>query len=248
MAFTYTLATSGPASIDPGRLKHRYFVQLAPDEKHLVLGMLHQGEKPAAGRWLEVGRFTQSLPKRYFVQDTGFHTLVPGSLIQANQKLQGRWKEIMPASEKRFYKIIFDQSYEIAIAAPSIEFHTHYYLISTDQFIANQIIPIQEALYPGIDLFSPPVPITIYFFKGTFDQFAYDETKLSIFQVTDFFAIWDGSIDLSVLPPPPSPGFGLLVSDQTPDGTYSLVLQLVHPQTQTNEYIFLENMVSKTTL
>jgi hypothetical protein len=126
--------------IDPRQLRHRYFVQVAPDG-HLVGGMLQQGTRPATGRWLEIGKIYDPLPRRYFVQQTDFNTLVPGLLVQNDTPPGPRWKDIQ--SKALFYLINFDD-----VPYFIIEGNEEEPIATGEDFMNDIVIPAMDLVYP----------------------------------------------------------------------------------------------------
>jgi hypothetical protein len=262
MTFTYVPTTSHtkkPTEIDPEKLRHRYFVQLAPDGAHLVPGMLKQAGKPATGRWLELGRFHQSLVKRYFVQYLDEHTLVPGSLVQAERLPEGQWKEVKRRA-RDFYRIVFDEPWVVQTPPPSmIPDPTIYLNLAFDLpfFLSNIVSPVMQTIYPGVDPYHPLRTVTMYYFNGTFDQLHFDESKLTLFGLSKFFMVVDLGLTVftsdfplidELSPFPRDDEYYLTVTDYTPDDYYSWVMRILNPQTGDYDYIFLENIVHKTTV
>jgi hypothetical protein len=262
MAFTITPDPQDPWEINPDNLKHSYFVQLSPDRKHLVPGMLKQDSQPANTNWLDVTKIDRDFPKRYFVQQTDFNTLVPGSLIQANRRPRGLWKEVQKP-RSRFHRVVFDDPYYSLFFVFAGDTTVSIYDINTqDQFITERVTPALAALYPQIPeyttsdlLFKLPyakyIFFNLYYFKGTFSDLNSDVTKLIPFSsANQLYMANSANI--------PQPGThisawmitvnSLKLKSNVPDGAYCFVLELLNVSKLVKEYVVLENVWVKSSI
>lgn len=241
------------SEIDPKKLRHKYYVQLAPDGDHLVLGMLQQSTRPSIGKWMDVTNIDRDLPDRYFVQYTGFNTLVPGSLIEGHSLPKGKWKEIK-RTKTLFHRVVFDTHFTKTF--PNVPFNSTQTITTLDNFILNQVVPVVRHIHPGIPNYpftdfvilpAPNIRFNLYYFKGTYQQLGEDKTKLQPFTGTNF------KITLSFVQQPYTNIVAwettikeLIISSAAANGTYSLVVAILDDHGNESEYIFMENIVVKT--
>lgn len=183
MAFTYyppVILTEVPAEHWP----KGYYVQLTPDRKHLVLGILHHGHhRPSGDTWLDVGKIDRDFPKRYFVRYIDQHRLVPGSLIEDKQLPEGQWKEVKPVEMEvistpdesigRFHRVVFSDDIYMIIGPGNF--------VSSSSFINNKVIPVLQVARPDINLASEVVSMRLFSFKGDFEELDKDVSKLVAF-------------------------------------------------------------------
>lgn len=258
MSFTIYPLQYFPWEIDPEKLKHHYYVQLTPDRRHLVPGMLKQDGKPADKNWLDVTAIDRDFTERYFVQYTDFNTLVPGSLVQENKLPAGRWKEIKRPRTK-FHKVVFSDPYNLAFYTGNPP-GTLVNFSSQNNFIGNRVNPILNLLYPDAPrdpINDMPLPggklilFILYYFKGNFAELGNDATKLIPFGIPNFFgARVESSVPNLTAPFAMSAmyqsTYSLYGRPDAPDGTYSFVVGILTNNVVT-EYIVLENILVKST-
>lgn len=259
MPFTYDIDEQPSSEIDPQALQHHYYVQLAPNRKRLVPGMLHQGDKPAGSNWLDVTEIDRELEARYFVAYTDHNTLVPGSLIQATKLPKGQWKEIKIASTK-FHKATFSDPYPLLYFGSGVPGNTDPVDTQND-FITDRVNTVLLILYPDIPEKTQPglffklvngkdINFNLYYFKGTFNELDRDVTKLVPFSNTNNLFITN-----QVNVPQPSTNISaymitnnsLKIKSDAPDGSYSFVLELLNVGDH-KEYLVLENVLLKSTM
>jgi hypothetical protein len=259
MSFTVYADGYYASELDPKKLKHHYYVQLAPDKARLVPGILQQETKPEVGSWLDVTAIDRDFPTRYFVQHTNFNTLVPGSLVEATQLPEGRWKEVKK-THTRFHRVVFDNPY------PYFGFggdpDTSFNISTQDQFITDRVTPALAALYPQIPLYAPPdlsfhlpnakqIVFNLYYFKGTFSDLNRDVSKLVPFNSANLFYI----VDYANAPQPATNIAAWMITlnsitgrSRAQNGSYSFVLELLNVSEDAKEYVVLENVFQKTTI
>lgn len=258
MPFTYYALPENPLEINPESLRHRYFVQLAPDGQHLVPGSLVQGRRPAIGHWLELGYIGRELPERYFVQYTDFNTLVPGSLVRGDTIPKGKWKEVKRPSIK-FHRVTFTNPYVPAIAVLEGETpqgpHT---ITSQDEFVTNRVIPPLLLIYPDVPLFTtgdlnfnlpgPVIYFNLYYFKGSFAELDYDASKLTPFDAANYFMLKN---NVNVIQPATNIGAwqrtpnSVVGEASAPAGAYCIVLGVLDAQKEIKDYVVLENIYAQ---
>jgi hypothetical protein len=253
MSLTYHPYTYYPWEINPKELKHHYHVQLTPDRRHLVLGMLKQDDQPEIGGWLNVTAIDRDFSKRYFVQYTDFNTLVPGSLIEGNKLPEGHWKEIK-RPRKQFHRVTFSDPYTLNL--PGGPFQLTSPLDTMDAFLANKANPALRAAYPDqpvlpyLDTWisgSVGIKFNLYYFKGTFAELANDKTKLVVFNTSHLYI--SGHISpTGITAWEMKPGQFLNCNGAIPDGTYCFILAILNAHNFETDYVVLENILVKTTI
>jgi len=247
----YTPPQKDSSEIHTEELTHAYYVQLAPDGKHLVPGILQQQEHPNIGRWVQVGKITRDFPKRYFVQCTDFNTLVPGSLIQADRLPQGKWKEVKKNSVP-VHHFVVSGLIQGNLYSSTNDWQT---FDSMDYF--NYVIDdlgVMEKVYPDLtndELFENPFTYRLYYFYGSYQQWNGDISRLTLFHslgslmriynhgnntYTDTFQIY-----------PQDDGVFLQVLGSAPVGYYMIVLGILNDVGDVVNYIALENYLHKMT-
>lgn len=238
---SYIYYPSNTSILRAETLRNKYFVQLAPDGEHLVLGMLHQGTRPPTGNWLEVGKIDRTFPDRYFVMYTDFHTLVPGSLITADKLPQGKWKELKQQSDPMFYRVyITDNSL------------THTPLNIPDYIMVNyseDVLAPARFTYGHIHSIPSNNPASfdykLYYYAGSFNELNNDPSKLTLFGSPGaLFRIFDPMYSVYL------DTFHSIIYESLwwfeiwgilPQGSYSFVLGILNSNNEIVEYIVLEN-------
>lgn len=254
MALIYDAPAKGSSEIDQRTLRHHYFAQLASDGKHLVPGMLQQGNRPAVGTWVDVGNVKIDFPVRYFVQYTDFNTLVPGSLIQADRLPEGRWKEIRKPTEGAFYRVVFvDGTYQVDAGITEV---TDF--AESAEFTENKILPVLELIKRGVFSEQSSTRLIFFYFAGTFDELGGDATQLMMFgkppstggtAVLNLF--YDGGYNGIMTIAEGALGIvDFRVQPSAPDGFYSIVYGVLKDDLQlqlevVDYYVFLENLLLK---
>jgi hypothetical protein len=257
MSFTLYTDPYHPSEIDPKQLKHHYFVQLTPDRKNLVPGMLQQSQ-PEGNTWLDVTKVDRDFPKRYFVQYTNFNTLVPGSLVQENKLPEGRWKEVK-RPRRKFHKVVFSNPYNLVFAT-DVPNSTVQYFTLQDNFNINRVIPIFNLLYPDAPrdhvndmAIGPLINYIPYYFKGNFADLKSDPSKLIAFGQPNNFGISAVANGVGAFGPLTvsagyrSPEMYLYGLTYLPDGTYSIIIGVLDAAHEIKEYLVFENLVIKST-
>lgn len=240
--FTYDLPI--PASeIDTKTLERPYFVQLAPDGSHLVPGQLQQDFKPSIGQWLEVGKITRNLSGRYFVQYTDDSTLVVGSLVQGTRFPQGQWKEVKRLPFPEFHRILFEDGGYIQIHNDHVNPDGFMSPYSFSNFI---LLPILDAIQPGVYSESVPASVQLFYFAGTFAELDNDASKLKAFGEPDsYFTFYDSvaHTDTSFLVTNTNwSGFQFLIARPfAADGYYSLVVKVLPHAGTPAYYVVIDN-------
>jgi len=240
MEFTYFPGQKKSWELDTRQLRHRYFVQLAPDQEHLVLGMVQQGTRPPTGRWLELGTILRKLPERYFVQQTSFNTLVPGLLIQSDTPPGNTWKDIQ--SRPMFHVITFQNppynAFDIA---------TEYTFTNNQDFIDEIVNPALDEIYPNRDQ-EKSVRLQLYFFWGNYTYFVNDTTLLTPFATTatpadlGYFAT-GSSTYTNIFENTTTEPANLTIKPEANVGTYSIILAVVNDDDEIIDYIFLDEVL-----
>lgn len=258
---SYTLYQDGyqPWEINPEQLKHSYYVQLAPDKRRLVPGMLQQDTKPEVGSWIDVTKVDRDFPERYFAQYTDFNTLVPGSLVQKEKLPEGKWKEIKRRRPK-FHRVVVTDPYNL-VFIPDVPFNTIQSFTTQDNFNINRVIPILNTLYPDAprdrvnDMsIGPLIRYTLYSFKGNFAALNSDPSKLIPFNGNSFGLTVSGGSDSTGGAGPwvISAGYRALNTYLSAyiylaDATYSFVLGILGTDNKIIDYIVFENIAIKST-
>jgi len=260
MSFTLYTDSYHDWEIDPKKLKHHYYVQLTPDRKRLVPGVLQQETKPTVGGWLDVTEIDRDFPKRYFAQYTDFNTLVPGSLVEEVKLPSGKWKEIKRL-RKKFHRVVVSDPYNL-VFVPNVPFNTVQQFVSQDNFHINRVIPILNILYPNAPrdhvndmALGPLINYKPYVFKGNFAQLGSDPGKLIPFGGQANFGIsTSGGSDATGGAGPwiintgyRSIGTYLYALIYLADATYSFILGILDAHNEVQEYIVFENIVVKST-
>lgn len=240
MAIEYATQPRANWEIDPRKLRHRYFVQSAPDNAHLVTGMLQQDTYPKTGNWLEVGKITRDFPVRYFVQYTQFHTLVPGSLIQGDALPEGRWKELKKVSGGPWYRVsITAPDGYLLFLTGSAQDITGY-----DEFNTQKVLTALDLVFPLRDT-SIAVTIRLYYFRGNYEELGEDPSQLVPFSTGDFhlglFVTGTGYTDTMVTTPPMPAS--LRASASILPQTYSIILGILDETNEVTDYLVLENII-----
>lgn len=243
MAITYTPGGKKSWVLDTKKLRHNYYVQLAPDQEHIVLGSLQQGTRPPIGQWLQLGTIRRQLAGRYFVQQTRFNTLVPGVLIQSDTPPAPNWKDIQ--SQPLFHVIRFE----------SIPYYAHnisdeYTFATSEEFIDEIVNPALDEIYPNRDQ-EEPVKLQLYYFRGRYTQFVNDITLLTPFNTPEvptklgyFLTDTDTYADhFTNLDDEPA---NLTIQPEAHPGTYSIILAVTNEDDEVIDYIFLEYVISYT--
>ena len=260
MSFTMYPDQYYPWEIDPEKLRHHYHVQLTPDRRHLVPGMLKQGNRPAGENWLDVTSIDRDFAKRYFVKYTDFNTLVPGSLVQEIKLPAGKWKEVKRL-RKKFHRVVFSDPYNL-VFVPNVPFNTVQQFVSQDNFNINRVIPILNILYPDAPrdhvndmAIGPLIRYMPYAFKGSFADLGSDPGKLIPFGSQANFGIsTSGGSDATIGTGPWIVNAGyrsintyLYALIYLADATYSFVLGILGADNEVEEYIVFENIAVKST-
>lgn len=242
-SFTYYPPASGARTVDQEQLRHTYFARLAPDGRHLVPGMLHQGKKPAKGRWLDVANVTRDLPERYFVQHTDFHTLVPGSLIQADRFPRGKWKEVKKQGIG-FHRALFtDGGYEaLNITDPTI-------FADPADFNTDKVIPVLEHVYPGVDFEENPLDYQLYYFQGSFEELMADVSQMTLYGSDTQLRLnivmeeigYVSRFSTSMLS-----NAEFSVQAEAPEGFFCIILGILNDQDEVVDYVVLEDILYMT--
>lgn len=246
MAYVTYIPQIPLTEIDPDLLQHSYYVKLAPDGSHLVPGLIQQEAKPNIGHWLQLGQITRDFPVRYFVQYTDFNTLVPGSLIQADQFPDGQWKEVKKPSLTLFNRIVTNgginiNSYDLVTESP---------MLGTILFVDYYLLPALDLIQPGVYSSFQPATVELYYFAGNFQALNNDAAQLEpMSQTGSYFSAYIDA--LGVKTPTITTNTvtiydDLLVSPSAPDGMYSLVVKLPPHGTTPAFYIVFENLIRKT--
>lgn len=237
MEFQY-ISPRRPWQLDPGELRHPYFVQTVEDKLHLVTGMLTQGARPRSGNWLKIGTIRKKLAHRYFVQQTSFNTLVPGSLVQTDEPPGDSWKDVQ--TYDLFHLFYFFNPYLVLDIEEETTFDT------AANFITEMVTPALNEVYPGRD---PNAPITLKLYYTTEDYTTIqDDPSLLIpfasgdnligYYLTDSGTYVD-SFESNTTEPA-----NLTMKPEAPLNSYSIVLEVVDPGNQIRNYIYLNSIVN----
>jgi hypothetical protein len=244
-SFIYYPPAKDLSGLTSQELRFRYFVQLSPDRRHLVPGILHQGQPPSNNRsrvqWLEVGKINQSFDKRYFVkQNKDIRTLVPGSLIEAERLPAGRWKEIKKKAPQQFHRVVFTTGgYNLGLVLGDFT--------NIVQFNADKVLPVLSTIYPEINYTQNPASYLLYYFPGNYSDLDSDPSKLQLFsqsgalmlhfysQGPDFYSA-QASTNITAYG-------GFQVGSGLPDGNSSIVMALNTGGTIT-DYIVFDSIIT----
>lgn len=233
MDFVYT-SPKRSWQLDPSQLRHRYFVQAAPDQQHVVLGMLQQGRRPRNGRWLEIGTIRQKLAHRYFVQQTSFNTLVPGSLIQTDEPPGENWKDIQTYDLFHFFD--FGTPYVVWDVTEETTF------VTAEDFINDVVTPVLNQIYPNRD---PDVPITlnIYYTTEDYTTIQNDPSLLIPFSSGDNligYYLTDSETYVDSFESNTTAPANLTMKPEAGFDFFSIVLEVVDQEHVIKEYIYLD--------
>lgn len=241
MDFTYIPRQKKSWELDTRQLRHRYFVQLAPDQEHLVPGMVQQGTRPPTGQWLELGTILRKLPERYFVQQTSFNTLVPGLLIQSDTPPGNTWKDIQ--TRPLFHLITFED-----IPYDAFEISGEYTFVTSEVFISEIVNPALDVVYPDRNQ-EEPVRLQLYYFRGRYNQLANDITLLTPFATNDVpanlgYFVTGTSTYTNIFDNTTEEPANLTIKSEAAIGVYSIILAVINDDDEIMDYIFLEYVVN----
>jgi hypothetical protein len=239
MALTYTPKQRKSWMLDTKELRHRYFVQLAPDKEHIVPGSLHQGIRPITGQWLELGTIRRKLAERYFVQQTRFNTLVPGLLVQNDLPPGPSWKDIQ--TYLSFYVIEFDD-----VPYTVIENYEDASLATGEEFLGDIVNPALDLIYPGRNP-ATPIKLQAYYYRDGYPQLGDDVSLLVPFSTAE------NSTDIGYFLTGTSTYVNQFFSTDTADaelivkadaeyGYFSFVLGVFDENGEVTDYIFLDDI------
>lgn len=253
MVFTYIPHPFVPdlSGVNQEELKHHYYAQMTMDEEHLVLGMLHQGEPPLIGKWIDVADVDRIFQERYFVQYTDFNTLVPGSLIQGDEVPKGKWKEVkkklLPPAVP-FYHFSFDEPFFVV----DFDFNETVAFAEHSDFTFSVMRPVLQQVYPSVSVSF--LFCDFFYFKGGYEELEEDVTKLVPFSRSDtqfqinysdnIEGVVDGYYVLDV-----ANNYQFSVKPGTADGLYTFIMAVRNnssmPELGHKAYVVLENVLVK---
>lgn len=227
--------------LDPKTLRHRYYVQLTPDRQHLVLGMVQQDTRPRNGRWLELGTIRKKLAERYFVQQTGINTLVPGSLIQSDTPPGSTWKDVQTQTLDHVL-YISPRPYTVNENSEEVIFATG------EEFMQDVVNPALNAVYPNRNP-ADPIRIRPYYFMDIYSQYNNDPSTLTPFTTpgndtgigyyltgTSTYAAEFNSTDTA--------SAQLIIQPDAPYGYMTFVLAILNSSNQVIDYIFITDVLN----
>lgn len=241
MAFTYTPIAKKPWEINLKKLRHRYYAQLTPDGEHLVTGQLHQGTPPAIGDWLQVGTIKHPLAERYFVQQTRFNTLVPGSLVMSPEQPGSTWKDVRKLSEDVHY-IYFD-----SIPFSYLDLETETTVINSEDFLDEYVNPILAQVYPDRNP-STSLTLQLFYLRGNIATLGFYPEYLTKFRANTTLRWYlpDSETYANTLQTIAQPAANLTIQPDAQNGNYNLILGVLNTTNgEIEEYIVLVNMINK---
>lgn len=248
MSLSYSPGTNKPWIIDTRQLRYRYYVQLSPDQQHVVPGSVLQGTRPPVGDWLELGTIRKKLAARYFVQQTTNNTLVPGLLIQSDTPPGNNWKDIQ--SQPLFHVINFDD-----FVYDAFEISGEYTFATNEEFINDIVNPALDLVYPNRDQ-EKPVRLQLFYFRNNYDRFVEFQKYGPYTDLLTPFATADVPAklgyfltDLDTLAyvnifenTTTEPAIMTIDSTAQPD-VYSFILAVLNSNNEAIEYIFLNKIL-----
>jgi hypothetical protein len=240
MSLTYLPGKRQPWTLDPKTLRHRYYVQLTPDQQHVVLGMVQQDTRPLTGQWLQLGTIRRKLAARYFVQQTSINTLVPGSLIQSNTPPGSTWKDIQ--TQTLDHVLYFTPlPYTVNENSEEVTFATGA------EFMEDIVNPALNAVYPNRNP-SDPIKIRLYYYMDIYSQYNNDPTTLTPFTTpgndtgigyyltgTSTYAAEINSTDTAPAE--------LIIQPTAPYGYMSFIFAILNDADEVVDYIFINDVV-----